>query len=148
MKAHELRQPDGAKRSRKRRGRGIAAGQGKTGGFGTKGEGARSGRGGKPYFECGQLPLVRRLPLKRGFTNPNRIEYYVVNVGDLADLPADTAVDRGLLIGSGLVRDDKLPIKVLGGGELSVALTVQVDAYSKSAKAKIEAAGGVAETTA
>ncbi|MBC7234970.1 MAG: 50S ribosomal protein L15 [Chloroflexi bacterium] len=145
MKTHQLRQPDGAKRPRKRRGRGIAAGQGKTGGYGTKGQNARSGRGGKPYFEGGQLPLVRRLPHKRGFSNPNRVEFYVVNVEDLKGFAAGSLVDPDLLIASGLVRDNKQPVKILGNGNISVPLTVRAKAFSASAKAKIEAAGGTVE---
>ncbi len=146
MKLHQLRQSDGAKRSRKRRGRGIAAGQGKTGGYGTKGQNARSGRGGKPYFEGGQLPLVRRLPLKRGFNPPNRVEYYVVNVRDLADFPAESVIDPNVLIASGLVRDAEQPVKILGEGKIRIALTVRANAFSASALAKIQEAGGTCET--
>jgi large subunit ribosomal protein L15 len=146
MKLHQLRQPDGSKRSRKRRGRGIAAGQGKTGGYGTKGQNARSGRGGKPYFEGGQLPLVRRLPLKRGFRSLNRVEYYVVNVCDLADFPAESVIDLDVLIASGLVRDNEQPVKILGEGKIGVALTVRANAFSASALAKIQEAGGTCET--
>lgn len=144
MKLHELREPDGTKRSRKRKGRGIAAGQGKTAGYGTKGSGSRSGRGGKLYFEGGQLPLVRRLPHKRGFRNVNRVEYAVVNVADLSMFDADSVVDVATLVSAGLVRDGWL-VKVLGDGELDRALTVRANACSKSARAKIEAAGGVIE---
>jgi len=144
VKAHELRQNEGAKRARKRRGRGIAAGQGKTGGFGTKGSGARSGRGGRLYFEGGQLPLVKRLPLKRGFHNPNRIEYAVVNVEDLNRFEPGTIVDVTLLVASGLVRNDRL-VKVLGGGDLDRPLVVKANRFSESAKAKIEASGGATE---
>lgn len=142
MKLHELREPAGTKRSRKRRGRGIAAGQGKTGGFGTKGAGARSGRGGRLYFEGGQLPLVNRLPFKRGFRNVNRVEYSVVNVESLNCFEAGTVVDRELLVATGLVKKASMPIKMLGGGDLTVAVTVRVDKVSGSAKAKVEAAGG------
>lgn len=146
MKLHDLAPAKGAKRPRKRKGRGIAAGQGKTAGYGTKGQNARSGRGGKLYFEGGQLPLVRRLAFKRGFRNPRRVEYAVVNVGDLAERFApDSVVDRVALEEAGLVRANDLPVKVLGDGELDCAVTVQVNATSKSARAKIEAAGGVVE---
>jgi large subunit ribosomal protein L15 len=147
MKLHELREPAGTKRPRKRVGRGIAAGQGKTGGYGTKGNGARSGRGGNIYFEGGQLPLVRRLPHNRGFKNRNRIEYNVVNVGMLSIFEAGSVVDAPLLVAVGLVHGFKLPIKVLGEGELDRALTVRVDGFSASARAKIEAAGGTAEVS-
>ncbi len=145
MKLHDLRQPAGAKTPRKRRGRGIAAGQGKTGGFGTKGSGSRAGRGGKLYFEGGQLPLVRRLAVKRGFRNVNRVEYAVVNVLDLGNFEVGAVVDTEALITMGLVKDDSKPIKILGEGELDRALTVRADAFSEAAKAKIEAAGGTVE---
>lgn len=145
MKLHDLSQPEGAKRSRKRRGRGIAAGQGKTAGFGTKGQGARSGRGGRLYFEGGQLPLVNRLPFKRGFNNVNRVEYAVVNVEALNCFEAGSVVDIDTLVVSGLIKNDYLPVKVLGEGTLHCALTVIAHGFSESAKIKIEQAGGVAE---
>lgn len=144
MKLHELRQNPGAKRPRKRRGRGIAAGQGKTGGFGTKGSGARSGRGGKLYFEGGQLPLVKRLPLKRGFHNFNRVEYEVVNVEALQRFEPGTVVDPDLLVACGLVRKNR-PVKILGDGKLDRALVVRAHRFSDTALAKIEASGGTAE---
>jgi len=145
MKLHELRPPEGAKRRRKRRCRGIAAGQGKTGGFGTKGAGARSGRGGNLYFEGGQLPLVNRLPYKRGFRNVNRVEYSVVNVESLKRFDAGTIVDKKVLIETGLVKKRNVPIKVLGWGDLDRPLTVKADRFSESARAKIEGAGGSVE---
>ena len=145
MKLHDLHPPKGAKKDRKRKGRGTAAGQGKTAGYGTKGQNARSGRGGKPYFEGGQLPLVRRLPLKRGFTNINRIEYRIVNVGDLNRFGEDSVVGCQELVVAGLIRDNEQPLKILGDGDLEVALTVKADAFSSSAERKIETAGGMAE---
>ena len=145
MKLHELREPEGTKKAAKRRGRGIAAGQGKTGGFGTKGQGARAGRGGKLYFEGGQLPLVRRLAVKRGFRNVNRVGYAVVNVVDLGNFAPGAVVDVEALLLMGLVKDDTRPVKILGEGDLDRALTVRVDAFSETAKAKIEAAGGTVE---
>ncbi|MCE5258607.1 MAG: 50S ribosomal protein L15 [Chloroflexi bacterium] len=145
MKLHELRQAVGAKRPRKRIGRGHAAGQGKTGGYGTKGNGARSGRGGNIYFEGGQLPLVRRLPHNRGFKNRNRVAYSVINVGVLNIFEAGSVVDAPLLVATGMVHDFKQPIKILGEGELDRALTVRIDSCSASARAKIEAAGGTVE---
>ncbi len=145
MKLHELHEPEGTKRSRKRKGRGIAAGQGKTAGYGTKGQNSRAGRGGRLYFEGGQLPLVRRLPMKRGFRNHSRIEYAVVNVGNLNRFDAGTVVDVAMLVASGLVRDDALPVKVLGRGDIDRALTLRVDACSETAKAKVEAVGGTIE---
>jgi large subunit ribosomal protein L15 len=148
MKLHELYEPEGTKRPRKRRGRGIAAGQGKTGGFGTKGNGARSGRGGNPYFEGGQKPLVNRLPIKRGFRNVNRVEYAVVNVAALNQFEADTVVDANVLINCGLIKRMDSLIKILGDGEIDRPLTVRVNKFSVSAREKIEAAGGKAEEVA
>jgi large subunit ribosomal protein L15 len=143
MKLHDLAPAEGAKRPRKRKGRGIAAGQGKTAGYGTKGQNARAGRGGKLYFEGGQLPLVRRLAFKRGFRNPRRVEYAVVNVGDLVErFEPDAVVDRLALEQAGLIRANEGPVKVLGDGELDRPLTVRVEAVSASARVKIEAAGG------
>ncbi|NLV75312.1 MAG: 50S ribosomal protein L15 [Chloroflexi bacterium] len=144
MKLHDLRQPV-AKADRKRIGRGHGSGHGKSAGFGTKGQGARSGRGGSLYFEGGQLPLVRRLPHKRGFRNRNRVPYSVVNVGMLNIFPVGSMVEAIDLVAAGLVRDFKQPIKILGDGELERALTVRVEACSAAAKAKIEAAGGTFE---
>jgi len=146
MKLHELREPSGTKRGRKRRGRGIAAGQGKTSGFGTKGAGSRSGRGGNLYFEGGQLPLVNRLPRRPGFTNINRVEYSVVNVCDLDAFEAGSVVDVAALIADGLVKNDKRPVKILGDGDLDRALVVRVNKFSQTAREKIEAAGGSVET--
>jgi large subunit ribosomal protein L15 len=145
MNLNDLRQAPGAKSTRKRRGRGIAAGQGKTAGFGTKGQGARTGRGGKIYFEGGQLPMVRRLAIRRGFRNVNRVEYLPVNVGDLAMFEAGTVVDPALLMGVGLINSDAFPVKVLANGTLPHALTVRANKFSEEARAKIEAVGGTAE---
>lgn len=145
MKLHDLRPPEGARRPRKRKGRGIAAGQGKTAGYGTKGQNSRAGRGGKPYFEGGQLPLVRRLPHKRGFSNISRLEYSEVNLERLADFEPGSVIDREVLIRSGLVPKGDQPIKVLGRGEIDRALVVRVDKVSEGARAKIEAAGGTVE---
>jgi large subunit ribosomal protein L15 len=145
MKLHELREPVGTKHRRKRVARGIAAGQGKSGGYGTKGQNARAGRGGKLGFEGGQLPLVKRLPLKRGFVNVNRVSYAVVHVGDLNGFGAGEVVDPTVLVQAGLVRQTRYPVKLLGDGELEKALTVRGCKCSASAKAKIEAAGGTIE---
>ena len=145
MKLQELREPDGTKKSRKRRGRGPAAGQGKTGGFGTKGIRSRSGRGGRLYFEGGQLPLVNRLPIKRGFRNINRVEYVVVNVEALNRFQAGTLVDLELLVEAGLVKKIGLPVKILGEGSLNHPLFVKANRFSETARTKIEAAGGAAE---
>jgi len=145
MKTHELREPAGTKHRRKRVARGIAAGQGKTGGYGTKGAGARAGRGGKLAYEGGQLPLVNRLPLKRGFKNVNRISYAVVNVGRLNAFEAGEVISKDVLVQAGLVRKASMPVKILGGGELNKPLIVRGCKLSESAKAKIEAAGGTIE---
>jgi large subunit ribosomal protein L15 len=147
MKLNDLRPDKGSTRKRHRVGRGIAAGQGKTAGRGTKGQGARSGGGKPPYFEGGQLPLVRRLPFKRGFTNLFRIEYQEVNVDQLEDrFAAGDTVTPATLEASGLIRDKLQPVKILGRGEITQKLTVKAHRFTKSAQAKIEAAGGSVET--
>ncbi len=145
MKLHDLRPAEGSNKRRRRVGRGISAGQGKTAGRGTKGQRARTGRHIHPYFEGGQLPLVRRLPHTRGFTNIWREEYEVVNVETLqAKFDAGAQVTPDLLVECGMIsRPDR--VKVLGAGELSKALTVKAHAFSSSAKEKIAAAGGTAE---
>ena len=145
MKLNDLRPDAGSKKKRKRVGRGISAGQGKTAGRGTKGQGARSGGGKGPYFEGGQLPLFRRLPFKRGFTNINRIEYRPINVGRLADLEAASEVDPELLAAAGMIKKATDPVAILGDGEVSAALNVKAHRFSAKAKEKIEAAGGTVE---
>ena len=142
MKLNDLRPNKGSKKKRKRVGRGISAGQGKTAGRGTKGQGARSGGGKGQYFEGGQLPLVRRLPFKRGFTNINKIQYKPVNVGALATFEANSQVDPDALYGAGLLKKPTDPVVILGDGEVSVALSVKAHRFSTAAKSKIEAAGG------
>jgi len=144
MKLHDLRPNPGKKKKRKRVGRGISAGQGKTAGRGTKGQGARSGGGKGPYFEGGQLPLVRRLPFKRGFTNINKIYYTPVNLGSMVNFEADTEVDPEVLAAVGLLKKADDPVVILGDGDISVALNVKAHRFSTSAKEKIEAAGGTA----
>ena len=143
MKLHDLRSPAGATKKRKRVGRGISAGQGKTAGRGVKGQNARSGGGVRPYFEGGQLPLVRRLPQKRGFRNRNRIEYVAVNLYRIADFEGEVTPET--LADAGVIRGPSVPVVILGEGELERALTVRAHRFSSSAKAKIEAAGGVTE---
>ena len=142
MKLNDLRPNEGSKKKRKRVGRGISAGQGKTAGRGTKGQGARSGGGKGQYFEGGQLPLVRRLPFKRGFTNINKIYYKPVNVGSLDSFAANSEVDPECLFEAGLLKKPTDPVVILGDGEVSVALSVKAHRFSASAKSKIEAAGG------
>lgn len=146
MKLHDLRPDPGARKKRKRVGRGISAGQGKTAGRGTKGQNARSGGGKGPYFEGGQLPLARRLPFKRGFTNINKITYKPVNLGRLAEFDfGGEAVTPEILVEVGLLKKASDPVVILGDGEVVVALTVKAHRFSKSAKEKIEAAGGSVE---
>lgn len=146
MKLHDLRPNEGSKKQRKRVGRGIAAGQGKTAGRGTKGQGARSGGGKGVYFEGGQLPLARRLPYKRGFTNVNKIYYKPVNLKSLAEFDFEGVdVTPEVMSVLGLLKKPTDPVVVLGDGDLDVALTVKAHRFSASAKEKIEAAGGTIE---
>jgi large subunit ribosomal protein L15 len=145
MKLNDLRPNKGKNKKRKRVGRGIAAGQGKTAGRGYKGQGARSGGGKGPYFEGGQLPLVRRVPFKRGFTNINKIYYRPGNVGTLALFDAGTSVDSELLMINGIIKKTDDPIVILGSGKLNVALTVRAHRFSETARQKIEQAGGTVE---
>jgi len=148
MKLHDLKPTQGSVTPKRRVGRGIAAGQGKTAGRGTKGAGSRGRHGRKrQYFEGGQLPLVRRLPFKRGFTNIFRIEYQEVNLDMLAKrFEAGDQVTPQALVEKGLIRDADKPIAILGRGELDKALTVHAHRATKSAAEKIEKAGGKLET--
>lgn len=149
MKLNDLSPNEGSKKSRKRVGRGISAGQGKTAGRGTKGQGARSGGIKGPYFEGGQLPLARRLPFKRGFTNIRRVEYKTVNLERLAEFDfGDEVVTPELMADMGLIKKATDPVVILGNGELETALTVRAHRFSATAKEKIEAAGGKAEVIA
>ena len=141
MKLHEISPAPGSTHSRKRVGRGIGSGLGKTAGRGHKGGQSRSGYRVRPGFEGGQMPLVRRVP-KRGFTNEFRVEYSVVNLAQLAGLGATVTPD--LLVERGLVRRGRL-VKVLGSGEVGGALTVSAHKFSRTAREKIEAAGGRCE---
>jgi large subunit ribosomal protein L15 len=162
VKLHDLKPAPGSRTARRRVGRGIAAGQGKTAGRGTKGQKARAGGKIPAWFEGGQTPLHQRIPKLRGFKNPFKIEFEVVNIGDIArlvelgelesgDMPgakpskkgaAPITVNQEILRAAGLVRRLDRPMKVLGGGELSTALFVVADAFSASARSKIEGAGG------
>ena len=145
MKLHELSPAAGSTKERKRIGRGPASGQGKTAGKGHKGQLARAGRGMRAGFEGGQMPLQRRLP-KRGFNNIFRKEVVAINVSDLeAKFENGAVVDTEALKAAGLVKNYFDAVKVLGNGTLTKALNVKVNAYSESAKQKIEAAGGKAE---
>jgi len=146
MKLHELRPDEGAHKRKRRVGRGISAGQGKTAGRGTKGQKARAGKPKSPYFEGGQLPLVRRLPFKRGFNNIFRIEYQEVSIQTLSEAFKKAAdVTPQSLFEAKLVEDADKPIVILGGDtDLNVKLTVSAHRFTKSARAKIEGAGGTA----
>jgi large subunit ribosomal protein L15 len=141
MKAHDLKPRPGATHRKKRVGRGISAGQGKTAGRGTKGEGARTGGGGHLYRQGGNLPFFRRLPFKRGFSNPKRIEYAEVNLARLAAFASGTEVTPEILAHAGIIRP-QMPVVILGHGEIKVALKVRAHRFSRTARAKIEAAGG------
>jgi large subunit ribosomal protein L15 len=162
MKLHDLRPADGSRRPRTRVGRGIAAGKGKTAGRGTKGQKSRAGGKIPAWFEGGQTPLHRRIPKLRGFKNPFKVDYEVVNVGAIGELAARGAFESGDMPGSpskskkpapitinqeilrdvGLVRTLSKPLKILGAGEIDTPLFVVADAFTRSATAKIEAAGG------
>jgi large subunit ribosomal protein L15 len=144
MKLHDLVPNPGSKKNRKRVGRGISAGQGKTAGRGTKGQGSRTGSGGKLYRQGGNLPFFRRLPFKRGFSNFRRVEYAEVNVARLAGFAAGTEITPQVLAAAGMI-EPTLPVVILGQGEIKVALKVHAHRFSQTAKAKIEAAGGSAD---
>jgi large subunit ribosomal protein L15 len=165
MKLHDLRPAEGSRKPRTRVGRGIAGGKGKTAGRGTKGQKSRTGHGSLPaWFEGGQTPIHIRIPKLRGFKNKFRIEYEVVNIGRISDLadtgvldipevegkatksakPAPVTITPDILAAAGLIRTLNKPLKVLGQGEVSRPLFVVADAFTKSATAKIEAAGGTA----
>ena len=145
MLQHELRPPRGAKRPRKRVGRGNASGQGTYAGKGMKGQQARAGSGPRPGFEGGQTPLIRRLPRRRGFHNPFRVQFTPVNLRDLSKFPPNSEVTPETLREAGVVSSLKYPIKLLSVGELSAPLTVKTHRVSAGARAKIEAAGGTVE---
>jgi large subunit ribosomal protein L15 len=145
MKLHELRSPEGARKRRKRVGRGIAAGQGKTAGRGTKGQAARSGGTKGPYFEGGQLPLVRRLPFKRGFKNIFKVQYVPVNLYRLDGFSANEEVTPEVLAAAGIIKSALLPVAILGQGDVNHPLVVKAHRFSASARAKIEGAGGSVE---
>jgi large subunit ribosomal protein L15 len=145
MKVHDLKPRAGAHRRRKRVGHGIAAGQGKTAGRGTKGEGARAGTGGKLFRQGGNQPFFRRLPFKRGFTNIRRVQWNEVNLGRLGRFAANSDVTPEALAQAGLLREAGWPVVVLGYGDVSVPLRVKAHRVSRTARSKIEAAGGSVE---
>ena len=139
IELHNLRAPKGSRRNRKRVGRGPGSGKGKTSGRGENGQNSRSGGGVPAWFEGGQMPLQRRIP-KRGFKNRNRVEYQVVNVEDLHIVNGDATPES--LKAAGLVRSLRRPVKILGTGEVEVAVSCSVHGVSATARRKIEAAGG------
>ena len=141
---NQLHSNEGARHAKKRLGRGIGSGLGKTAGKGTKGQNARSGGGVRPGFEGGQLPLFQRLP-KRGFKSLSRVEYKVVNVEQLNVFENGTVVDVAKLVEAGIVKELCEDVKILGNGKLEKKLTVKANKFSESAKKAIEAAGGSVE---
>ena len=145
MKLHDLRPRVGSSKGRKRVGRGIGSGMGKTAGRGTKGQGARAGSGGKLYHQGGNLPFYRRLPFKRGFTNFRRLTWNEVNLDRLTGLKANAEVTPDSLAEAGMLSDPRNPVVLLGRGDLSVPLKVRLHRVSRGARAKIEAAGGTVE---
>ena len=147
MKLHDLKPQEGSKKTHKRVGRGISAGQGKTSGRGTKGQGSRSGGSTRLYHQGGNLPFFRRLPFVRGegFTPYNSVEFNEVNLDQLAGFASGSEVTPDVLDEARLLRDPRNPVVVLGRGEINVSLKVRVHRVSKGAQAKIEAAGGSVE---
>ncbi|WP_107670438.1 50S ribosomal protein L15 [Cyanothece sp. BG0011] len=142
MRIHEVNPQKGSTKRRRRIGRGISAGQGASGGFGMRGQKSRSGTGTKAGFEGGQMPLYRRVPKLKHFPLVNPSHYTIINVGKLNSLSPNKEVTLESLMEVGLITSNDGPLKVLGDGELTVALTVKAAAFTKSAKAKIESAGG------
>ena len=145
MRLNDAKPQKGSKKRPRRLGRGIAAGQGASAGKGMRGQNARSGGGTRPGFEGGQQPLYRRVPKLKGFPIINRKEYTTINVSRLTSLPANTEVNLTSLKEAGIITSGKAPLKILGDGELTVALKVQAAAFTATAKSKIEAAGGSCE---
>ncbi|MCY4530154.1 MAG: 50S ribosomal protein L15 [Chloroflexi bacterium] len=142
MQQHQLRPPKGAKKNRRRKGRGDGSGRGTYSGRGLKGQNSRSGGGVRPGFEGGQQRLIKGMPMLRGFTNIFRTEYTVVNVDTIAGLASDGEITPESLVEAGVIKNLKKPIKVLGDGEITVSVQVAAHRFSRSAREKIEAAGG------
>jgi large subunit ribosomal protein L15 len=145
MRINDAQPQVGSKRRRRRVGRGISAGQGASCGFGMRGQKSRSGSGTRPGFEGGQMPLYRRIPKLKHFPLVNQKEYTIINVKGLSDLAAGTEVSLESLLEVGILTTNDGPLKVLGHGEIGVALNVKAAAFTKSAKEKIEQAGGTWE---
>jgi len=148
MRLNDAQPQAGSKHRRRRVGRGISAGQGASCGFGMRGQKSRSGRGTRPGFEGGQLPLYRRVPKLKHFPRVNVKQYTVINVGELATLDAGFEVTLESLMGEGILTANDGPLKVLGDGEIDVALTVRAAAFTQSARTAIEGAGGTCEVLA
>ncbi|MEJ2473335.1 MAG: 50S ribosomal protein L15 [Desulfobacterales bacterium] len=146
MRLNDLAPAPGARKSRKRIGRGVGSGWGKTAGRGSKGQNSRSGGGVRPGYEGGQMPIHRRLP-KRGFTNIFKKTYAVINIRDLAKMESGSIVDEAVLVRAGLVKGRRDGVKLLGQGEIDIPLTVKIDLVSQSARQKIESAGGTVEVS-
>ncbi|MFZ0614314.1 MAG: 50S ribosomal protein L15 [Desulfobacterales bacterium] len=146
MRLNDLAPAPGARKTRKRVGRGVGSGWGKTAGRGSKGQNSRSGGGVRPGYEGGQMPIHRRLP-KRGFTNVFKKIYAIVNIDDLTKMESGSVIDEAALVRAGLVKGRRDGIKLLGRGEISIPLTVKVDTVSQSARQKIESAGGTIEVS-
>lgn len=145
LKLNELRPAEGSRKNKKRIGRGGASGRGTTAGFGMNGAKARSGAKNRPYFEGGQMPLTRRLP-KRGFTNIFKVYYQIVNVGDIEKIEfEDKEIDPKWFFQKGLIHSAEKPIKILGNGDLSKSVSITANAFSKSAREKIEKVKGKVE---
>jgi large subunit ribosomal protein L15 len=148
MQIQDLKPPAGSHPKRRRIGRGLGSGRGTTAGKGTKGQKARAGGGVPAYFEGGQLPLVKRLPHRRGFNNPSRVERQPVNLSSLGKFEAGAVVGPAELAEAGLIRSAARPVVILATGELTVALTIKAHRFSGAAREKIEKAGGTAEVVA
>jgi large subunit ribosomal protein L15 len=144
MELHDLKPNQGARKDRKRKGRGTGSGYGKTSGRGMKGQNSRAGGGVPLYHQGGNLPFYRKLPFKRGegFTVVNRVRYEEVNLEKLSGFPADAEITPEVLLEAGMINDLKKPVKILGRGDVAVALTVKAHKFSASAQEKIESAGG------
>lgn len=145
MRQHELSPAPGSKKARKRVGRGNGSGHGTYSGRGLKGQKSRSGYSRKPGFEGGQLPLIKSLPRKRGFTNIFRVEYSAINIGRLNMFKAGSKITPEKLLAAGVVKSLRQPIKILANGEINHPLMIKANKFSAAARAKIEAAGGKAE---
>nr|YP_009530816.1 50S ribosomal protein L15 [Paulinella micropora]AXY63505.1 50S ribosomal protein L15 [Paulinella micropora] len=146
IRLDNLKRQIGARHRKLRKGRGIAAGQGASCGFGMRGQKSRSGRPTRPGFEGGQMPLYRRLPKLKHFPIINPKNFTIVNISKLNRLEPDSVVNLNSLVKDGIVTNPRYPLKVLGNGDLKIKITVQAAAFTSSAKAKIEAIGGTCET--